>query len=199
MSEERRGPKIVAILGTVRPASYTSKALALAIDEVEKSEHATIQVLDPREMDLPFPGDERSSPAVAEIQDLVAEATGLIIATPEYHGSFASALKLVIENLGFPSRLSGKPVALLGVAGGAIGAVKSLEQLRGVCSHVGAIVLPGSVSVAKVRSVFDAEGDCLDERVERQVRSVATGLLEYISLNICPRRSLEALVREDAA
>ncbi len=32
-------------------------------------------------------------------------------------------MKLVIENLGHPSVLSGKPVALLGVASGAIGAV----------------------------------------------------------------------------
>ena len=60
--------------------------------------------------------------------------------------------KLVIENLGFPSVLAGKPVALVGVAAGRIGAIKSLEQLRGVCSHVGALVLPGAVSVAGVRA-----------------------------------------------
>ena len=76
----------------------------------------------------------------------------VILATPEYHGSFAAMMKLVIENLGFPSTLAGKPVALLGVAAGRIGAIKSLEQLRSVCSHVGAIVLPGPVSVANVFS-----------------------------------------------
>ena len=37
-------------------------------------------------------------------------------------------MKLVIENLGFPSVLAGKPVALLGMAAGAIGAIKSLEH-----------------------------------------------------------------------
>ena len=63
--------------------------------------------------------------------------------------------KLIIENLGFPSVLATKPVALLGVAAGQIGAIKSLEQLRSVLSHVGAIVLPGPVSVAGVQGVFD--------------------------------------------
>ena len=118
-------------------------------------------------------------------------ATGVVLATPEYHGSFAAVMKVVIENLGFPSLLAGKPVALLGVAAGQIGAIKSLEQLRSVCSHVGAIVLPGPVSVAGVQKVFDAEGRCLDEHVEKRIRGVATGLMEYVHGNICPRIALE--------
>jgi|TARA_Y100000310_G_scaffold78519_1_gene75195 FMN reductase len=106
--------------------------------------------------------------------------------------------KLAIENLGFPSLLSGKPVALLGVAAGAIGAIKSLEQLRGVCSHVGAIVLPGSVSVAGVQNVFDENGHCGDSSTESRIRRVATNLIDYIEGNICPRIALEEMVRGTA-
>ena len=75
-------------------------------------------------------------------------------------------------------------------------AIKSLEALRGVCSHVGSVVLPGPVSVAGVQKVFDQDGNCLDERVESRIRGVATGLLHYISDNICPRMALESMVRE---
>ena len=68
-------------------------------------------------------------------------------------------MKLLIDNLGFPSALSGKPVALLGVAAGRIGAIKALEHLRSVASHVGAQVLPGPVSVASVgRSSMEKDG-----------------------------------------
>lgn len=102
----------------------------------------------------------------------------MVLATPEYHGSFSGMLKLMIENLGFPSALAGKPVALLGVAAGRIGAIKSLEQLRSVCSHVGCVVLPGPVSVALVQQVFDRDGNCLDRAVEKQVRRVAGNLLD---------------------
>ncbi len=101
----------------------------------------------------------------------------------------------MIENLGFPSFLAGKPVALLGVAGGSIGAIKSLEQLRGVCSHVGAIVLPGPVSVAHVRNVFNEAGECLDAGVEGSLEGLAENLLGYIQQNVCPRMTLEAMVR----
>ncbi len=126
------------------------------------------------------------------------EATGVILATPEYHGSFSSVIKLVIENLGFPSGVSGKPVALLGVAAGQIGAIKALEHLRSVCSHVGAIVLPGPVSVAGVQQVFDDQGRCLDEKIEARIRGVATHLIDYIQTNVCPRMALEAMVRAEA-
>ena len=90
-------------------------------------------------------------------------------------------------------------MALLGVAAGQIGAIKSLEALGSVCADVGAIVLPGPVSVAKVREVFDSEGRCLDSVVEKQIRSVATNLIDYIRGNICPRVALEAMVRAGLA
>ncbi|MEE9170498.1 MAG: NADPH-dependent oxidoreductase, partial [bacterium] len=91
------------------------------------------------------------------------------------------------------------PIALLGVAAGQIGAIKSLEQLRSVCSHVGAIVLPGPVSVANVRSLFDEDGRCRDEAIEKRIRGVATNLLHYIHDNLCPRIALEEMVRGGAA
>ncbi len=107
--------------------------------------------------------------------------------------------KLIIENLGFPSVLASKPVALVGVAAGQIGAIKALEHLRSVLSHVGAIVLPGPVSVAGVQNVFDEEGRCVDEAIEKMVRGVGTNLVEYIRGHICPRVPLEEMMRRGPA
>jgi FMN reductase len=188
---------IVAIQGSVRPGNYTAKALAVVVDELRGRPNVHCDVVDPAAMHLPFPGQGDSADAEALAQH-VRDATGMILATPEYHGSLSSVMKLVLENLGFPSALAGKPVALLGVAAGQIGAIKSLEQLRSVCSHVGAIVLPGPVSVANVRGLFDEEGRCTDEKVERQIRGVATTLLDYIERAVCPAIALEHMVREGA-
>ena len=193
------GPRIVGILGSVRPSNYTEMALRLVQDEVDRTERFSFQLIDPSTMTLPLPGSGGDATDTHALQEAVNGATGVILATPEYHGSFSSVMKLVIENLGFPSRLSGKPVGLLGVAGGSIGAIKSLEQLRGVCSHVGAIVLPGPVSVANVRSVFDAEGNCLDPNVEERVRGVGRAMVDFIQRSICPAISLEAMVRQTVA
>ena len=195
MVESGEGIRIVAIPGSVRPGNYTSRVLDLALDELRSLPEVSVEVFDPAEMDLPLPGREAATSDGEILRQAVTGATGVILATPEYHGSVSSVMKLVIENLGFPSVLAGKPVALLGVAAGRIGAIKSLEQLRSICSHVGAIVLPGPVSVANVRAAFDADGKIVDEAVEKQVRGVPIGLLHYIDDNICPRFTLEQMVR----
>ncbi len=191
------GIRIAAVHGTVRPGNFTSKALALVIDEIRQHEDIALDVIDPGEMNLPFPGADLDSPETKKLQERVARATGVVFSTPEYHGSFSSVTKLIIENLGFPSVLATKPVALLGVAAGQIGAIKSLEQLRGVLSHVGAIVLPGPVSIAGVQQVFDDDGSCRDAEIEGRIRGVATKLIDYIRGNICPRVALEEMVRRE--
>ncbi|MBT8382239.1 MAG: NAD(P)H-dependent oxidoreductase [Ignavibacteria bacterium] len=188
--------KIATILGSIRPGNYTGKALALVQDELRKMNDVELIEIDPAKLKLGMPGEKVDDSDSKSIQEKIKQATGVIVSTPEYHGSLSSVTKLVIENLGFPSVLSAKPIALLGVAGGQIGAIKSLEQLRSICSHVGAIVLPGPVSVANVRSVFNENGNCLDEKVEKRIRGIATQIVDYIKNNICPRFALEEMVRK---
>jgi FMN reductase len=197
MNESRNRPiTIVVIRGSVRPGNYTGYAANLVVDELRKHPDVRCVDIDPSALDLPLPGLSEVSLDADNLRKTVSEATGVILTTPEYHGCFSSVAKLTIENLGFPSQLAGKPVALLGVAAGQIGAIKSLEMLRSVCSHVGAIVLPGPISVARVREVFDAQGNCLDPGVEQRVRGVATTLLDYIHKSICPLAALETMVRQ---
>ncbi|MCY4587868.1 MAG: NAD(P)H-dependent oxidoreductase [Bryobacterales bacterium] len=176
--------QIVAMIGSRRPGNATAKALAVTVDELRQVGGIEVDVVDPADLDLRTPGTQ--DPELEKVlQEKVIAATGVILSTPEYHGSYSSVIKLLIEHLGYPSMLSGKPVALLGVAAGAIGAVKSLEHLRSVCSHIGAIVLPGSVSVARVHKVFDAEGNCVDPGVEKRLRRLASDLNDYIRRHHC--------------
>ena len=193
-SEGRDGIRVAVILGSVRPDNYTAKAAALVVDEL-RSRGVHVDVIDPGEMNLPMPGTG-STPDAERMQEIVRGATALVLCTPEYHGGLSSVIKLVIENMGFPSAMSGKPVALLGVAAGRIGAIKSLEMLRSICSHVGCLVLPAPVSVANVQKEFDAEGNAVDPAVEKAVRGVATTLLDYLHRHVCPMVTLEAMVRE---
>ena len=189
--------EIVTICGSVRPGNYTAKALALVVDELRKDAKVKVVEVDLASIDLPVPGRPAQDSSAERFREKVKNATALVIATPEYHGSFSSVVKLAIENLGFPSVLAGKPVALLGVAAGRIGAIKSLEHLRSVCSHVGAIVLPNLVSVAGVQGLFDEKGQCLDAGMEQYIRGLGATLLHYVEGAICPKVTLEAMMRSE--
>jgi chromate reductase, NAD(P)H dehydrogenase (quinone) len=118
---------------------------------------------------------------------------------PSTTAGLSSVTKAVIENLEHPSALAGKPVALLGVAAGPIGAIKSLEMLRSITSHVGAIVLPQAVSVAAVQTKFSADGKVLDEATEKMVRSLATNLVTYLQDAVCPKHKLARLAEQTTA
>lgn len=196
MPQSKKSVNIVAINGSIRPNSYTGMALSIVVDELKKRPQLSVKIIDPKDTGLQLPGLKDGESASQKLQETVSNATGIILSTPEYHGSYSSVIKLIIDNLGFPSVLSGKPVALLGVASGQIGAIKALEHLRSVCSHVGAIVLPSPVSVANVESIFDQQGKCRDKKMETRIRSLANNLIDYIEQNICPRITLEELVRE---
>ena len=185
---------ILAASGSSRPGNYTRRVLGLAVDELRTRHQVQVDLIDLSTADFPFPG-QGPSQATRQAQDLVKAAAGILLATPEYHGSYSSAMKRFIENLGFPSTLAGKPVALLGAAAGQIGAVKALEHLGSVCSHVGAFVLPGPVSVARVQKVFDQGGHCLDPAIETRVRGLATHLMDYIHNRTCPGTALEQSAR----
>jgi len=189
--------KIATILGSFNMNGSCAHALNIVHDEIQSSDNVELVSVNPNDYTLPFPGQSLPKSDAKELQLVLSDADGIIISTPEYHGSFSSIVKLIIENLGFPSVLSGKPVSLLGVAEGSIGAIKSLEQLRSICSHVGSIVLPGPVSIAKVYSVFDKEGNCLDAKVEKRLRTLAIELIKYAEKHICPVHPLEEQVREN--
>ncbi len=189
--------KIATILGSLNKNGSCAHALNIIHDELQKSDNIELVIVDPNDYTLPFPGQSIPNSDEKKLQQLLSDVAGIIISTPEYHGSFSSIVKLVIENLGFPSVLSGKTVSLLGVAGGSIGAIKSLEQLRSICSHVGSIVLPGPVSIPNVHSVFDKDGNCLDVKTEQRLRTLANEMVKYAEKHICPENALEEQVRED--
>ena len=186
--------QIVCISATSRPDNFTSRAVGIVVDELTLL-GLSPELIDARELTLAFPGLPPTEDA-ERLRAAVEGADGVLLATPEYHGGYSAMTKLIIENLGFPSVLAGKPIALLGVAAGRIGAIKALEQLRAVCAHVGGLVLPGAVSVAGVQGAFDADGQCTDEGIEAALRGIGTALQGFIRDYVCPKYALEAMVRE---
>jgi chromate reductase len=188
-------PNILLISGSSRPGNNTSKALAVVHERFLELDVET-KLVDARELSLSFPGFPATDDA-KRLKEAVLNTGGIVLASPEYHGAFSATTKLIIENLGFPSALKDKPLGLLGVAGGRIGAIKSLEQLRSVCAHVGAIVLPRAISIAGVKSAFDDEGRCTDPETERVLHGLADSMMTFLKDYVCPKYALEALVRED--
>ncbi len=171
--------KIVTISGSVREGNNTDKVLGV-VESYLKKQGVEVVRIDAKGLQLSMPGAAETEDS-AKIKEWVESADGVVMATPEYHGSYSSVIKMIIENLGFPSVLSAKPVSLLGVAAGQLGALKSLEHLRSVTAHLGMFALPKSVSIAAVHTVFDDEGVIKDDALRERIEGLGQQLIDFAS------------------
>ncbi len=176
--------RVVAICGSLRGDSHTRKALAVALEGAKEAGAETL-LLDLREYGLAFctgeDGEEESA-GVKRMREEVAAAHGIILGTPEYHGSFSGVLKNALDLMGF-DEFEGKMIGLVGVAGGRIGANNALNGLRDVGRSLHAWVLPQQASIAQAWKEFDDAGVMKDERLAARVREVGREVARFASLH----------------
>ncbi len=171
--------KIALINGSSQKRNYTEFVLNVVKNELEKNNISATDIRI-KEFNLPFPDEEIENDNSDRLKELLKSADAYIVGSPEYNGSFSARLKLMIENSGFPSMMKGKPIGLVGLASGVLGATKSLEQLRTVFSHIGGFVLPRVVSIAEVEKKFDEAGNCIHSKTEKDIRMAANNLIEFL-------------------
>ncbi|MBW3635226.1 MAG: NAD(P)H-dependent oxidoreductase [Armatimonadetes bacterium] len=177
-------PHIVGICGSLSADSATRRVLVLALEAAQRA-GATTQLLDLRELHLPFAAsnfDPAAFPDAARFNQLLRQSDGQIWATPEYHGSYSGALKNALD-LGYFEEYEGKVVALLGTAGGQVGALSALSHLRGVARQLHAWVLPSQVSIARASGAFDQNGHLRDEKLAQSVEKLGQELAKWALLH----------------
>ncbi|MDM9384999.1 NADPH-dependent FMN reductase [Chlorogloeopsis sp. ULAP01] len=170
--------KIVGIGGSLRAGSHSQMALRLAAQRTEAL-GAEVEILDLREMQLPFctgGGEYPDYPDVQRLQDAVSSADGLILATPEYHGSVSGVLKNALDLMSF-DQLSDKVVGLISVLGGQSNS-NALNDLRVIMRWVHAWVIPEQIAVGQAWNAFNSEGKLLDEKLSQRFDQFAQSLVD---------------------
>ena len=176
--------KILALSGGLRAAS-TNTALLRAARQLAPA-GVEIEIYD-GVRDLPyFDQDlEGDVPAtVAELRGKIAEADGVLIASPEYNYSIPGALKNALDWASRPygqSVLTGKPIALMGASGSAFGTVRAQNHLRDVFHWLDSkVVTKPEVHVGANYERFDAAGDLVDENSRNLVAGLVAALVVLI-------------------
>lgn len=170
--------KIVGIGGSLRPASHSQLALNLAIGRVEAL-GAEVEILDLRQMHLPFCNGEDEYPGypdVERLRDTVKQADGLILTTPEYHGSVSGVLKNALDLMGF-EQLDSKVTGLISVLGGQPNS-NALNDMRLIMRWVHAWVIPEQIAVGQAWKAFSPDGKILDEKLSQRFDQFAQSLVE---------------------
>ncbi len=183
--------KILAFAGSLRSGSFNKKMVRIAA-EGARAAGAEVTEVDLRDIPMPlFDGDverEQGLPPNAKLfKRLLIEHQGLLISSPEYNTAMTAVLKNAID---WSSRaepeepplvaFKGKVGGLMSASPGNYGGVRSLAMLRAILSHLGVVVVPTNLSIARANEAFDADGNLKDERQRATIRSIGAEVVSFV-------------------
>jgi chromate reductase len=179
--------RILAISGSLRDGSFNSLLLRGAEQQapngVEIDRYADLAQVPP------FHG-ERSDTGpvpepVAKLRERVAGADAVLIATPEYNGSFPGVLKNALDwaSTPFPDNaFKGKPVAVIGASTGAYGGMWAQADLKKVLGVMGARVVDADMALPRANEQFDEDGNLADGQAARLAKVLDELTGEYAAV-----------------
>ncbi len=175
---------VLGISGSLRKGSFNTALLRAAAGVAPAG--MSISTADISQ--LPFyDGDLEASagiPAAAEaLRARIRAADAVLIATPEYNGSFSGALKNAIDWCSrAPDQVfAAKPVAIMGASGGALGTVRSQLHLREVLTMLDArLVSAPQVFVGAAHSKIE-DGVLKDEPTLGFIRTLLDNLAGWVA------------------
>jgi chromate reductase, NAD(P)H dehydrogenase (quinone) len=176
--------RLLAISGSLRTGSHNSRLLRLAAEEAPAG--VEIEIYDGLAHIPPYDEDADMGPGPESVRDLrgrIAEADGLLFATPEYNSSIPGVLKNAIDWASRPrasTPLAGKPAVVMGASTGHFGAVWAQAELRKVLGSAGARVVDAELSVALAEDAWDSEGALRDPAANDALRQAVSALVAEV-------------------
>lgn len=167
---------ILGICGSLRPGSLTLRALE-AVLAAASGPGVAVRALHGEALRLPLCDGrppEEAPPEVGAFLRTVAECRVLVLATPDYCGSFSGVLKNALDWLA-PAGLAGKVIGLVSVAGGS-SAEGSLLALREICLRQAAWVVPLPGAVPLSNEVFGKPEAPFAQAMAEQLRTLGEAL-----------------------
>jgi chromate reductase len=177
-------PKLLALAGSLRAASFNRKLLTLAVDRA-RHHGAEVEVIDLRELAVPlYDGDVEASAGLPSnataLRDRIRASHGVVLASPEYNASLPGTVKNLIDWISRPpdQPLRGRTVQLLAATSGPGAGRRVLFEWRTVFSALGMFVMPGTVGLARAGEAFDDHGALKDAAIAKQLDTVMSAMVD---------------------
>ncbi len=187
-----QNPKILVFAASTREGSFHRKLARLAADALQKL-GADFTSLDMRDYPMPiYDGDLEASHGLPERAKAFKEAVrahdALVIATPEYNGSFSALLKNSIDWASRPEPgekptevFRGKTAVLLSTSPGPGAGKRGLRHVRELLQMIGVNVIAQEFALPKAFESFSADGSLGHPDEAVRLETVLAGLVNGLS------------------
>ncbi len=177
--------KLVAIVGTNSDRSTNRKLLKFMAKHF--AQEAEIEILEIKDLPAFNEPEEKQAPqVVAEFNQKIAQAQGVIIATPEYDHTVPAPLSSALEWIAYTSRpLINKPVMIVGASLGLLGTSRAQAHLRQILDapELKARLMPGNeFLLGHSEQVLTDEGELTNADKVAELEDCFAEFLEFVSL-----------------
>lgn len=164
-------PHVVCVSGSLGTASRTNRIASWCADLAERAGARTTVFLG-QDIEFPIyrPGDTAAEPEVKAFITALADADGVVLVSPTYHGTVSGLMKNALDyvnELATDERpfLDGRAAGCIAVGAGEQGAATTLATLRTVCHALRAWPTPLGVTISASGDGSDASSDLARERI----------------------------------
>jgi FMN reductase len=179
-------PLVVGIGGTLSETSSSERALRHALDAAA-AQGARTKLFSAQALDLPMYTVDRSrrTRTAIALVEAFAEADGVIISTPGYHGGISGLVKNAldyIEDLRDDARpyLDGRAVGCIVCAYGWQATTTTLTSLRSTVHALRGWPTPLGVTINSAQTLFDPSGLPNDPRCAEQLTALGGQVLNFV-------------------
>jgi NAD(P)H-dependent FMN reductase len=185
-------PRVLVFSGSTRVGSV-NRLLAQAAARALSETGISTRLVDLRDYPMPlYDGDleaEGGAPqSVLDFQRLVREHDALVIASPEYNGSFSALIKNVIDWISRPGPgepplavFRDKTAAIMSASPGRGGGRRGLRHLRELLQMVGVHVIAPELAIASAKEAFSPDGHLVRPSDRETLRTMLEALEEAIA------------------
>jgi chromate reductase len=172
---------LLGISGSLRRSSLNRYLLDAVRDALPSIAQMTIF----EDIDFPiFNDDLVDPPGVVQLKAAIADADGVVFATPEYNYSIPGGLKNALDWISRPPDLSpmrGKPVGVVGAASGMSGTIRAQTHMRQMLLYSDSPCLnQPEVLIPRAHERFDAEGKLTDNSTRMLLERFGVAMVAFV-------------------
>jgi chromate reductase, NAD(P)H dehydrogenase (quinone) len=172
---------LLGISGSLRKASLNRRLLDAVAEALPPG--AEMSIFEDLEFPI-FNDDLEDPPGVVQLKTAITQAHGVVFAVPEYNYSIPGGLKNALDWVSRPpdrSPMRGKPIGLVGAAGGMSGTIRAQTHLRQMLLYSDSPVLSQpEVLIPRAHERFDADGNLTDASTRTLLANFGAAMVTFV-------------------
>ena len=165
--------RIAIIIGSVRRGRQSDQVCLYLEKALNQLKGVETKVLDLKDYNLPIYTDKwvNQDPqpvALLAFSKELKKADAIILASPEYHGSYTGVLKNALDH--YWKEFARKPIGVVATGSGRFGGINASSHMQQLILALGAYPMPYKLLVPYVEQAFGEDGLPKEELLDKNIK-----------------------------